>query len=76
MKITVTVKLKDYVEDAEGESVLKALKLLGYNNVKSVRTAKSYYIEIDGNDISEGYEFCDRLLANPVINDCKVEKNE
>ncbi len=76
MKIAITVKLKDYVEDAEGESVLKALKLLGYEEVKSVRTAKLYIIETEGNDLSKGYEFCEKLLANPVINDCRVERYE
>jgi len=76
VKIIITVTLKDNVEDAEGQSVLKALRMLGYNEVLNVRTGKIYYIEMEGNDLSRGYEFCDKLLANPVINICKVEKNE
>lgn len=74
LKITVT--LKKGVEDAEGQSVEKALKLLGYNNIKNIRTGKIYYIETENGNIEEGKEFCSKLLSNPVINDCKVELNE
>jgi phosphoribosylformylglycinamidine synthase len=71
LKITVT--LKKSVEDAEGQSVIKALKLLGYENVKNVRTGKVYFIELENGSIEEGREFCSKLLSNPVINECKVE---
>lgn len=76
VKITITVKLKDNVEDAEGESVMKALELLGYSGIRSIRTAKVYYIDMENGDYSRGKEFCEKLLANPVINDCRVEINE
>jgi len=76
VKINIIVTLKDNVEDAEGQSVLKALHLLGYDEVSNVRTGKVYYIEMKGNDLSKGYEFCDKLLANPVINKCKVERDD
>ncbi len=74
LKITVT--LKKSVEDAEGQSVIKALKLLGYESIGNVRTGKIYYIEMENATLQDGKEFCSKLLANPVINDCKVELDE
>ncbi len=75
-KLRITVTLKGSVEDAEGQSVAKALKLLGYKNVDEVRTGKVYRIKLKGGDLSEGEEFCSKLLSNPVINDCRVEFDE
>ncbi len=74
LKITVT--LKKSVEDAEGQSVTKALKLLGYDEIKNVRTGKVYYVETEKAKMELGEELCSKLLANPVINDCKVEIDE
>jgi|YelNatPaOPRAMG01_1025707.scaffolds.fasta_scaffold00400_47 phosphoribosylformylglycinamidine synthase PurS subunit len=74
-RLKITVTLKRTVEDSEGLSVLKALQLLGYDDVESVRTGKVYYITTRGTRPREGEEFCQKLLSNPVINECEV-KNE
>ncbi|MEM0128227.1 MAG: phosphoribosylformylglycinamidine synthase subunit PurS [Thermoplasmatales archaeon] len=73
-RIVITVKLKKGVEDAEGLSVLKALKLLGYRDVEDVRTGKVYYINIKKGGKKLAKEFCEKLLANPVINECVVDE--
>ncbi|MEM0141477.1 MAG: phosphoribosylformylglycinamidine synthase subunit PurS [Thermoplasmatales archaeon] len=72
-RIVITVKLKKGVEDAEGLSVLKALKLLGYKDVEDVRTGKVYYINIKQGGKKLARELCEKLLANPVINECVVD---
>lgn len=75
-EIKVTVTLKKTVEDAEGQSVLKALKLLGYNDVNDVRTGKIYYISLRRGGAEQGREFCKKLLSNPIINECAVDEEK
>lgn len=73
VELRITVTLKKTVEDSEGGSVLKALRLLGYDNVKDVRAGKVYFITLTKGGRSAGKEFCERLLSNPVINECVVD---
>lgn len=72
-RLKITVTLRRGVEDAEGLSVLKALKLLGYKDVEDVRTGKVYYVTLRRGGKKLGREFCEKLLANPVINECVVD---
>jgi len=44
----VTVKLKKGVSDPEGTNTLKALKLLGFENVKQAKTTRTFDLLIDG----------------------------
>jgi phosphoribosylformylglycinamidine synthase PurS subunit len=71
----VRIELKPGVIDAEGETVQKSLKLLGYP-VKRVSSVKVYVIDIDANSEKDAKEkvddACKRLLANPVIQNYSV----
>jgi phosphoribosylformylglycinamidine synthase PurS subunit len=74
-RVKVTVTLKPSLLDAQGKVVQGALQNLGYEGVEQVRIGK--YVELtmpDGADV-EGKvkEMCDRLLANPVIEDYQYE---
>jgi len=79
IEIDVTIKLKHGVADPEGENTKKALNLLGFRDVRSVKTAKTFRIEIEpekGNEekvMQEVEEMCRKLLANPVIHDYEIE---
>jgi phosphoribosylformylglycinamidine synthase len=72
----VYIELKEGVTDPEGESTKKALKLLGFENVKSVSTRKVFRIEIEENDRKKAEEeirqMCEKLLANPVIQKYRI----
>ncbi len=72
----VYIELKEGVTDPEGESTKKALKLLGFDNVRNVSTRKVFRIEIDENDREKAEEkirqMCEKLLANPVIQKYKI----
>lgn len=77
VEVEVTIKLKRGVTDPEGENTKKALNLLGFNNVQSVKSMKTFRIAIDaeeeGSDVkSEVEEMCKKLLANPVIHDYTI----
>jgi phosphoribosylformylglycinamidine synthase subunit PurS len=74
-KVKVYVTLKDGVLDPQGKTVRFALDKMGYKNLNEVRIGK--YIEIDANNgdkeklSGEIDEICDKLLANPNIEQYK-----
>jgi phosphoribosylformylglycinamidine synthase PurS subunit len=80
MDIDVTIKLKQGVTDPEGENTKKALNLLGFKNVRSVKSMKTFRIAIavenENNEEEkvkqEVEEMCRKLLANPVIHDYTI----
>ena len=80
MKARVIVTLKNGVLDPQGKAAEESLHSLGFNEVSSLRIGK--YIELDLNGTSKDKaesrlkEMCDKLLANPVIEDYKFEINE
>lgn len=76
-KAIVYVKLKDGVLDPEGKTIQKALSQMGYSEFLSVRTGRFFELEIEANrsDMDSRIdEVCSKLLANPVIENYKVEK--
>ncbi len=77
LKARVEIKLKKGIVDPEGKNIKKALNLLQFNEVKNVKVAKVFEIEIEGDDEEKARErieaMCRRLLANPVINDYKID---
>ncbi len=75
MKWEVRVMYKKGVDDPEGLTTLKGLRILGFKNVKNVRTAKVYNIEgdISREDVEE---MCKKLLVNPISQDYEIRKVE
>jgi len=77
MKARVTVTLKSGVLDPQGKAIEGALRALGINGVASVRQGKVFDIELDGVDKAKAEavlkEAADRLLANTVIENYRVE---
>ncbi len=74
-KAEVRIELKPGVIDAEGETVQKSLKLLGYP-VEKVKSVKVYEITMEAESKEDAEkkirESCKRLLANPVIQDYSI----
>ena len=67
----VYVTLKPAVNDPQGLTVMGGLHSLGYQTVKDVRIGKYLEIRVDTDDEAQAASdvagMCDRLLANPVI---------
>ena len=76
-EVKVTIKLKEGVSDPEGANTLKALHLLGFENVKNAKTIRTFDLLIDGvnkNDVIRDVEqMCQRLLTNPVIHTYEIK---
>jgi phosphoribosylformylglycinamidine synthase len=73
----VKVLLKKGALDAEGETVAKSLKLLGYP-VEKVETIKTYRVTVSAKDEGAAKKILtdasEKLLANPVIQDYTIER--
>ncbi|MGP9820605.1 phosphoribosylformylglycinamidine synthase subunit PurS [Salinarimonas sp. NSM] len=77
MKARVTVTLKNGVLDPQGKAIEGALGSLGIEGVASVRQGKVFDVEIAAADEAaaraELERACDKLLANTVIENYRVE---
>ncbi len=73
----VEVRLKHGVADPEGENTLKALNLLGFEQVAAVRSIRTFELDLQTEDDAQARQdleaMCRRLLANPVIHDYAFE---
>lgn len=76
MKALVHVTLKPDVLDPQGKAIRHACETLGYAGVRDVRQGKLFEIAIDAGseDAARAVvsELCDKLLANPVIEDYEI----
>ena len=80
MKAKVSVTLKQGILDPQGQAVLHALSSLGYADVKDVRVGKLIELELARNDRAgaeaEVKAMCERLLANTIIEEYRIELME
>ncbi len=77
MRVRVVVTPKDGVLDPEGRAVHHALGELGYAAVRDVRTGTVILLDVDANSPDAARELvremCEKLLANPVIEQYAIE---
>jgi phosphoribosylformylglycinamidine synthase PurS subunit len=75
MKARIFVTLKDGVLDPQGQAIQGALGALGFDGVESVRQGKVFDIDLaDSRDAEARLKaMCERLLANTVIEDFRVD---
>jgi phosphoribosylformylglycinamidine synthase PurS subunit len=77
MKARVHVSFKTGILDPQGVTIQQALTSLGFSGVQGVRAGKYFEIELEAASSSEATrqltEMCDRLLANPTIEQYRIE---
>ena len=80
MKFSVTVTLKKDVLDPQGKVVGQTLKNMGIKNLSQIRQGKFFEIDMDEKDSVKAEkqikEMCEKLLANQIIEDFKINKTE
>jgi phosphoribosylformylglycinamidine synthase PurS subunit len=80
VKAIVCVTLKPDVLDPQGRAIQRACATLGHDAVTDVRQGKLFEISLAGSDRAGAErlvrELCDKLLANSVIEDWKIERIE
>jgi len=78
VKARVVVTLKKSVLDPQGLAVSRALGSLGFGEVKDVRLGKIIELDLDASDAGEARrrveQMCEKLLANTVIEEYRVEE--
>ncbi len=76
MKVTVVVRRRPEISDPQGATVSRALSDMGFGGVARVRINKEIQLDIEGDDPADierrVTEMCERLLANPVMDDFEV----
>jgi phosphoribosylaminoimidazole-succinocarboxamide synthase len=70
VRARVLVRPKDGILDPQGQAVERALPALGFEGVRNVHVGR--LIELDVDDPSRLGEMCERLLANPLVEDYEV----
>ena len=70
MKARVLIRPKEGILDPQGQAVERALPALGFEGVENVRIGR--LVELEVGDTGRVHEMCERLLANPLIEDYEV----
>ena len=71
MLARVLIRPKSGVVDPQGRAVERALPTLGFEGVENVRVGRMVELETDDPDALA--ELCEKLLANPLIEDYEIE---
>ena len=73
----VYIRLKPTVNDPQGLTIRGGLRQLGFDSVTSVRAGKFMEIFLEESDETQARtrvaEMCDKLLANPIIEEYSFE---
>ena len=77
MRFRVRITRRDGIADPEGTTTAHALRELGYQEVTGVSFGRDILVDLDVDDETEAIgkvvEMCERLLANPFIEEFTVE---
>ena len=71
MRVRVLIRPKAGILDAQGQTVERALPALGFEGVRNVHVGR--LVELDVEDPGRVAEMCERLLANPLIEDYEIQ---
>lgn len=77
MKAKICITLKPGLLDAQGKTVKSALESLGFKGVGEVRMGKYVELDIAGSSSAAAKKdverMCQKLLANPVVEQYRVD---
>ena len=71
----IYVTYKKGIFDPPGATAQRALVNLGYTGVEAVKIGKFFRLDADA-DLATVSEMCQKLLANPVIEEYRIETVE
>jgi phosphoribosylformylglycinamidine synthase PurS subunit len=74
MKARVLIRPKEGILDPQGKAVERALPALGFEGVSHVHVGR--LVELDTDNPDELESLCEKLLANPLIEDYEIELEE
>jgi phosphoribosylformylglycinamidine synthase len=76
MKVRVTITRRPQIADPQGAAVERGLRDLGHD-VSGVRINRIVDLDVTGSEVADVEtrvtEMCEKLLANPVMEDFEIE---
>lgn len=76
----ITITLRPSILDPQGKATFHALDQLGFDSVEDVRIGKHIRLGIKADSPDEARrvatEACEKLLANPVMEDFRIDVHE
>jgi phosphoribosylformylglycinamidine synthase PurS subunit len=66
----VLIRPKEGLLDPQGKAVERALPALGFEGISHVRVGR--LVELEAEDGAQLEELCEKLLANPLIEDYEI----
>ncbi|HEX3510510.1 MAG TPA: phosphoribosylformylglycinamidine synthase subunit PurS [Solirubrobacteraceae bacterium] len=70
MRARVLIRPKAGILDPQGVAVERALPALGFDGVENVRIGR--LVELDVADAAQLRPMCEKLLANPLVEDFEI----
>jgi phosphoribosylformylglycinamidine synthase len=70
LRARVLIRPKEGILDPQGQTVERALPALGFDGVSDVRIGR--LVELEVPDIAEVEAMCEKLLANPLVEDYEI----
>ena len=70
-RVRVLIRPKAGILDPQGQTVERALPALGFGGVTNVHVGR--LVELDVDDPSQVAAMCEKLLANPLIEDYEIQ---
>jgi phosphoribosylformylglycinamidine synthase len=71
VKARVLIRPKAGILDPQGKAVERALPALGFDGMSEVRVGR--LVELEADDPARLEALCERLLANPLVEDYEIE---
>ena len=70
MRARVLIRPKAGILDPQGQAVERALPALGFEGVENVHVGR--LVELDVDDATQLQPMCEKLLANPLVEDYEI----
>lgn len=70
MRARILIRPKEGILDPQGKAVERALPSLGIEGISEVRVGR--LVELETNDLDALPALCEKLLANPLIEDYEI----
>jgi phosphoribosylformylglycinamidine synthase subunit PurS len=71
VRARVLIRPKEGILDPQGKAVERALPALGFEHVSHVRIGRM--VELETDELEALPELCEKLLANPLIEDFEIQ---
>jgi phosphoribosylformylglycinamidine synthase PurS subunit len=73
VRAKILIRPKRGILDPQGKAIERALPALGFEGVSEVRVGR--LVELEAAEPDRLAELCEKLLANPLIEDYEIELN-